>query len=83
MRSEFTHYTTAKPISNSWRDIVTKLVEIRNQKDISQEQLAFMIGCHPSLIHKWEQHKRVPSGFMFVCWADALDAEIKIKTQEA
>jgi DNA-binding transcriptional regulator YiaG len=55
------------------------MVAIRNAQGISQEQLAFKIGCHPSLVHKWEQHKRVPSGFMFSCWADALGAQIKIQ----
>lgn len=66
-------------ITNSWKDIIQQMVAIRNAQGISQEQLAFKIGCHPSLIHKWEQHKRVPSGFMFSCWADALGAKIKIQ----
>jgi|TARA_S200002703_G_scaffold88899_1_gene76767 DNA-binding transcriptional regulator YiaG len=66
-------------ITNSWKDIIQQMVAIRNAQGISQEQLAFKIGCHPSLVHKWEQHKRVPSGFMFSCWADALGAQIKIQ----
>jgi len=66
-------------ITNSWKDIIKQLVDIRTSQGLSQEQLAFKIGCHPSLVHKWEQHKRVPSGFMFSCWADALGAKIKIQ----
>jgi hypothetical protein len=31
------------------------------------------------LIHKWETHKRIPSGFMLMCWLDALEYEIQIK----
>jgi ribosome-binding protein aMBF1 (putative translation factor) len=49
---------------------------------MSQEALAHEIGCASSLIHKWEQCKRVPSGFMFACWIDALEAEIKIEIKE-
>lgn len=62
-----------------WRNTVTTLVQIRNQKGWSQEELAHRIGCNPSLIHKWEQGKRVPSGFMLSCWVEALDGEVEIK----
>ncbi len=82
MRSEFIHLKTPTTITNSWRDIVTDLVTIRNSKGYSQEYLADKIGCTSSLIHKWEQYKRVPSGFMFTCWADALNAKIKIETRQ-
>jgi hypothetical protein len=34
--------------------------------------VADYIGCASSLIHKWERFKRVPSGFMLMCWIDAL-----------
>ena len=29
-------------------------------------------------IHKWEQYKRVPSGFLLSCWLDALGLKIKV-----
>ena len=45
---------------------------------MSQEQLSFEIGCAKSLIHKWEQYKRVPSGFMLGCWVEALGLQIKV-----
>jgi len=45
---------------------------------MTQEELAFQIGCAKSLVHKWEQYKRVPSGFMFSCWLEALDLTIKV-----
>lgn len=45
----------------------------------SQEALAHKIGCASSLIHKWEQYKRLPSGFLFLCWLQALDCKVEIK----
>ena len=79
MRSQLTHYTEPKQNTTSWQEIVTSLVEIRKARGLSQEALAHEIGCASSLIHKWEQYKRVPSGFMFACWIDALQAQIKIE----
>jgi len=82
MPSHLTHYTEPKPLTNSWADIISQLVDIRKQRGYSQEELADRIGCASSLIHKWEQFKRVPSGFMFSCWLDALESQIKIETKE-
>lgn len=82
MPSEFTHLITPTTITNDWRNVVADLVTIRNSKKISQEKLAHTIGCTASLVHKWEQFKRIPSGFMFVCWADALDAKIQIEIRQ-
>jgi transcriptional regulator with XRE-family HTH domain len=58
--------------------MVATLANLRNEQGVSQEELAHRIGCASSLVHKWEQFKRVPSGFMFVCWLDALEAEVQI-----
>ena len=44
--------------------------------------LSDRIGCASSLVHKWEQYKRVPSNFLLICWMDALGAQIKIKTRQ-
>jgi transcriptional regulator with XRE-family HTH domain len=51
--------------------------------NISQESLAYKIGCTNSLIHKWETHKRLPSGFMLICWLDALGYEIEVKKRDS
>tara|TARA_R100000458_G_C8266445_1_gene241466 strand:+ start:676 stop:924 length:249 start_codon:yes stop_codon:yes gene_type:complete len=79
MRSDFTHYNKPKSISNNWQTIVSELVVLRNDYGLSQEELADRIGCTSSLIHKWEQYKRVPSNFLLICWLDALNAQIEIK----
>ncbi len=82
MQSHLTHYTEPKANTTSWQDIVCTLVEIRHERGFSQEELADRIGCATSLIHKWEQYKRVPSGFMFACWIDALQAQVKIQKKD-
>jgi transcriptional regulator with XRE-family HTH domain len=81
VRSHLTHYTNPKPNTSSWQQLIESLALLRKNKGYSQEELAHRIGCHSSLIHKWEQAKRVPSGFMFACWLDALDAQIKIEIE--
>tara|TARA_R110000822_G_scaffold44890_1_gene120306 strand:+ start:1169 stop:1414 length:246 start_codon:yes stop_codon:yes gene_type:complete len=81
MRDAFTHYSAPKNISPQWSQVVEGLVGVRHQKGWSQEELADRIGCTTSLIHKWEQYKRVPSNFLLICWIDALGAQVEIKTK--
>jgi len=65
-------------MSIQYKSLVEQLVIERHQQKISQEQLASMIGVTNSLIHKWEQHKRIPSGFMLSCWVDSLGCKIEV-----
>jgi len=74
----FENYSKETEVTDSYSLMVTALVERRNDLGYSQETLADMIGCTTSLVHKWEQYKRVPSGFMLTCWLDALGVEIKV-----
>ena len=62
--------------------MITMLIEARHKKKLSQDKLAGIIGCTESLVHKWEQHKRVPSGFFLMCWLDALGYDIEIKKRK-
>ncbi len=65
-------------MSIQYKSLVEQLVIERHKQKISQEQLASMIGVTNSLIHKWEQHKRIPSGFMLSCWVDSLGCKIEV-----
>lgn len=76
---EFTHFAKPVKIPTEYEELVEVLIDARKSKGISQEQLAFTIGCTTSLIHKWETRKRIPSGFMLTCWLDALEYEIEVK----
>ena len=74
----FTHFNKPVRIPSSYEDLVLRLIIARSERGLSQEALADVIGCTVSLIHKWETHKRIPSGFMLMCWLDALDYEIEV-----
>tara|TARA_E500000305_G_scaffold98214_1_gene89673 strand:- start:130 stop:411 length:282 start_codon:yes stop_codon:yes gene_type:complete len=75
----FTHYKRPVKVTENWQKIIEDLKKYRNKKGISQETLAGDMGIEPSLMQKWETYKRVPSGFMFSCWLDALELGITIK----
>jgi transcriptional regulator with XRE-family HTH domain len=75
---QFQNYTKATEVTDTYVELIDALVARRNELGLSQERLALEIGCTISLIHKWEQYKRVPSGFMLTCWLDALGVKIKV-----
>ena len=65
-------------MKNDYEYMVDQLIKHRHELQWSQEELAHKIGCTKSLVHKWEQYKRVPSGFMLNCWVEALGLQISI-----
>lgn len=65
-------------MNNCYEIMVTKLIKRRHDLGYSQEALAHKIGCAKSLVHKWEQYKRVPSGFMLGCWVESLGLQIEV-----
>lgn len=75
----FTHLKSPVTVDPNWQRVVNRLVDERHKQSLSQEALAHKIGCASSLIHKWEQFKRLPSGFLFLCWLEALNCEIEVK----
>lgn len=74
----FRNYKNETEVTVSYEEMIQALVDRRLELGISQDALAEKIGCTNSLVHKWEQFKRVPSGFMLTCWLDALGAELTI-----
>jgi DNA-binding transcriptional regulator YiaG len=78
----FTHFTKPVSIPKDYELLVSNLIAARSERSISQEELAHRIGCTVSLIHKWETHKRIPSGFMLICWLDSLGYEIEVKKRD-
>jgi transcriptional regulator with XRE-family HTH domain len=71
-------------LSQDYNQLINMLIQARHERNLTQPELAKLIGCTDSLIHKWEQHKRVPSGFFLICWLEALgyDIEVKKKTTD-
>ena len=78
----FTRYNKPVSIPKDYDKMVSMLIDARYEQGLSQEKLAFDIGCTTSLIHKWESHKRIPSGFMLMCWLDALGYDIEVTKRE-
>lgn len=37
-----------------------KIKEIRKEKNLTQQELAYLVGCHPSSISEWENGHIVP-----------------------
>jgi ribosome-binding protein aMBF1 (putative translation factor) len=74
----FTHFNKPVSIPRNYELLVSELISARSERSLSQENLAHKIGCTASLIHKWETHKRIPSGFMLMCWLESLGYEITI-----
>jgi DNA-binding transcriptional regulator YiaG len=68
----FQHLKEQVPVPSNYANLIDRLAAVRTSLGLSQDALADMIGCTASLVHKWEQHKRIPSGFMLTCWFDAL-----------
>ena len=60
------------------RDVVGDLVSIRKDRKVTQEELNHMLGVADRLVSKWECGLRTPTAFNLYCWADALDARLKI-----
>lgn len=74
----FHHYKEETKVTDTYQYVISELVAHRVKQKLTQKNLAYKIGCAESLVHKWEQHKRVPSGFLFTCWLDALGLTIKV-----
>ena len=75
----FNYRATPVPINPNWKELVSSLVSKRNQMQLSQEALAYKIGCADSLIGKRERYERLPSGFMLLDWIEALDCKLKVQ----
>lgn len=76
--TKFERYNRPVKIPRDYEPMVSMLIDARLKRKLSQERLANKIGCTSSLIHKWETHKRIPSGFMLICWLDALGYDIEV-----
>lgn len=81
--TNFTRFNKPIKIPKDYELLVSELTTARTSMNISQESLAYKIGCTNSLIHKWETRKRIPSGFMLICWLDALGYEIEVKKRDS
>lgn len=53
-----------------------RIKKLRLERGYSQEQLAEILDCHTTAVHKWEADKRIPRGDNLVALAEALDVPV-------
>ena len=58
--------------------VISQFVVARKNKGISQLEMDEILGVAKGLVSKWECGIRKPSGWLFCCWADALDMQITL-----
>lgn len=62
--------------------VVNKLIDIRLEQRVSQEELNYRLGIADNLVAKWESGHRTPSTFNLHCWANALDAKLMVASND-
>ena len=65
-----------------FKKVIPQFVEARNKKGITQANLDDILGVAKGLVSKWEVGIRKPSGYLFCCWADALDCDIVLELRK-
>ncbi len=60
------------------KEIVKDLIRLRHEHKMTQEELNHRLGVADRLVSKWECGLRTPTSFHLYCWADALNAQLKI-----
>ena len=69
-----------KSLGNKFHNqLIPQFVKKRHKLKISQMELDNIIGVATGLVSKWEVGIRNPSGYLFLCWADALHCELWLK----
>ena len=65
------------------KKLINDLIDIRKEKNISQEELAIMAGSSLQSISEFENHTHSPSIELFVNVTHALGYEVAITKQDA
>ena len=59
-------------------DIVQQFITRRKELGLTQDDIDIKMGNADRTCSKWECGDRMPNSFNLFCWAEALEAEIKI-----
>jgi transcriptional regulator with XRE-family HTH domain len=62
--------------------LIDKLVYLRKQRHISQEELASRIGVNTKLFGQWERKLIEPRLFNLLCWCETLQVYLTISTDD-
>ena len=62
--------------SDEYINIITNLRNARVNKNITQDELAIMLGVNQSFVSKVENRERRLDVVEFLCWIDALNISV-------
>ena len=63
-------------------DLIKQVVEVRKKKNISQKDLANMVGISQQEISRFENEKHIPKLTSFIRIIEALDIDIKLEAKK-
>ena len=66
-------------VKYQYKSIITKLVQLRKQRKLSQENIALEIGIETKLLGQWERMAVEPRLFNLLCWCEALQVYLTSK----
>lgn len=62
--------------------LIEKLTKLRQQRKLSQEKLALIIGVDTKLFGQWERKLVEPKLFNLLCWCEALQVYLTISKDD-
>ena len=69
-------------VKYQYKSIITKLVQLRKQRKLSQENIALEIGIETKLLGQWERMAVEPRLFNLLCWCEALQVYLTISNDD-
>jgi len=69
-------------VKYQYKSIITKLVQLRKQRKLSQEYIALEIGIETKLLGQWERMIVEPRLFNLLCWCEALQVYLTISNDD-
>ena len=78
--------TSSKAVKNTvkyqYKSLVTKLVQLRKERKLSQEYIALEIGIETKLLGQWERMIVEPRLFNLLCWCEVLQVYLTISNDD-
>ena len=69
-------------VKYQYKSIITKLVQLRKERKLSQEYIALEIGIETKLLGQWERMAVKPRLFNLLCWCEVLQVYLTISNDD-
>ena len=69
-------------VKYQYKSIITKLVQLRKERKLSQEYIALEIGIETELLGQWERMIVEPRLFNLLCWCEVLQVYLTISNDD-